>query len=150
MLKLVKNESPSVLEHICDTQGKIYKLAMQKGYSLSDFSDNYLKSEFCEKEMDAIYSTWQYQDEDVCFEVIEEQIKHSFSQDNYSEYDVYWVGYMYRYLFYYSAFSSRQLADLISFKKMMLYSIECEDYDYEDAAEYILTHSSEIKVIKVV
>ena len=149
MLEMVKNESISVMEHICEVQGKIYELALQKGYSISGFSDAYLKSKFCKNEMDAVYSTWQYQDEDVCFEVIENEIGMIPSTKADKEYigSVYWVGYMYRYLFYHSPYTSKQLAKMLPFGKMMWHSVTYEDYENNEAAEMIIAHKDDATTI---
>lgn len=52
-----------VNENICETVGKIYKIFNLK-YDIKSFSDLFLKSDFCKREFDTRYSTFQM-DEDA-------------------------------------------------------------------------------------
>ncbi len=138
-----KDEFDSTIENICITQARIYVTAVRNGYDLADFSDKYLKSEFCRIDMDVPYSVWQYQDEDVCLEAILLEINRNNELKTYDEnnaendYDPYFIGYMYRYFYYHTTSDSAELSEIIPFSEMAKYSIECEDYEYDDAMKYI-------------
>ena len=138
-----KEKYNSTIQQICETQAKIYVSAYKNGYDMEFFSSHYLKSEFCNREMDAKYSVWQYQDEDVCLEVIQHQI--GYIADDSSQpldIDAYWIGYMYRYLYYYTSCTSKELAEMIPFTKMVEFSYLLENHEYEEALQFIIQRLS--------
>lgn len=50
---------------ISATVGKLYVLAVEKGFDLNSFSDLFLTSDFCARAFDTPYSHFQMDDEDV-------------------------------------------------------------------------------------
>ena len=141
MLKCFKyGEKIAEIDLICETQGKIYRTACFK-YDMPCFSTMYLKSKFCESEMDTMYSTWHYQDEDVILEMIEYELGLTkSSKPQMYEDEAFWVGYMYRYLYYITELTSKELAEIIPYDEMVRFIRLCEDFEIEDMAEYIATN----------
>lgn len=113
--------------------GDIFVEAYNCHYDMNDFTHNFMKSEFCKKYMDGIYSTWQYQNAKVSMEVIEHEIHPIKSDNSYTSKDnCYWVGYLYKQIHFETEIPSNEIVDLYSFNKLSNYLYSHEDYNIED------------------
>lgn len=126
---------------ICNTQARIYKYICQEKYNVEQFSDAYLQSDFCNREMDAKYSHFQLESELECLDFIMPEIKKYVSKTNTQTFDedvAFWIGYMYRYLQLYTKTDSKSLQQKLSFKKMCEYYPGMHTIDDQSAAQIIL------------
>lgn len=122
---------------ICSRQGEIYEYAVQKGYDLESFSNLYLKSDFCNKEMDSDYSKYHsayYKEAIWCFmPELEGKIKlcnekkseWAFAED---------VGFMYRLLHILTNVPSRELCEIIPFDYILNKASSFDHYGFENCA----------------
>ena len=110
----------TVQDVIAETQGMIYEMAADQDWDLGYFSAEYLKSDFCERAMDTIYSRFQFADAGECMDHITPEIPFKGYDDGlHFDPDVaYWIGSIYRYICFHSGYSSRYLADLLPFESM--------------------------------
>ena len=105
---------------ICKTQGRIYRYIAAHGYDVEAFSDAYLRSDFCRRAMDTIYSRFQWADEEECLDFITQEIDLP-KMDTTSVFDpdvAFWIGFTYRQLYIETNRSSRQLCKDIPFGRM--------------------------------
>lgn len=130
-----------VKKTISETQAKIFLLAYQDGYDMQQFAKDYMRSDFCNIYMDSIYSDWHLQDPRVCFEqILTECEKVKSTNKCCSDSICYWVGYMYRQIFYNSDLSSSEIYEKNPFDKMISNAIAYEFDSYEDACLSILSN----------
>lgn len=104
---------------VCRTQGNIYKLAWERGYDLATFSEKYLASEFCNREMDSEYSSFHFGDAREIMEIVE-GVTELQTGDNagITGSDAAWAGEMYRWLAIHVEITSKELAVRIPFSVM--------------------------------
>lgn len=130
----------SVSYSICETQGAIYRCVNRRNLSLPVFSDQYLHSRFCTVQMDAVYSHFQLADAEECLDFILPEIEiPSLPEPVYTDQVAYWIGFMYRYLFFSLHLPSNRLADTLSFQAMTVYYPGLHTVD-EDMAVEIIRH----------
>lgn len=120
-----------------NTQGHIFEYACDHDYDLEDFVTEYMKSDFCNIEMDAEYSAFQNELDCPCMEVIEKEfseknIKIKIDKEHHNRYCAFYVGFVYRYLQLLSGWSSKELIERIPFKTMVL-NYYLDHYEYKDA-----------------
>lgn len=108
---------------ICKTQGKIFGYAAKHGYVSKVFSDEYLRSDFCERAFDTIYSRFQFEFPSECMDFILPEIGSRLVMTTEKQ-DIdlaETVGRLYRCLYFASGKPSRELADLVPFDVMVQY-----------------------------
>ncbi len=138
-LTFFKDDSPSVIDFICEQQGFLFVAALKNEYNLSDFISKYVISDFCKIHMDTPYSTRQYQDADVNLEEIELELSFVKDREQLCSADIaFWIGYMYRFLYYSTDKSSEEIYQAVPYEKMRDYSLLFEFYEYDDAAQEII------------
>ena len=138
----VFNECEEVIYRIAETQGEIYQLAYERGYDMEDFSNKYLRSDFCMLEMDALYSRFQTEFGDACMDELtaefeRKEIMVKKNANNHLPYSPTWIGKMYRYLFYALHTYSAKLAEKISVAELAAYEAELEDCDTKESIELL-------------
>ncbi len=131
---------------ICMTQGGIFKYAALQGYEMESFAKHYLTSEFCKEAFDTAYSGFQLETPQECADFFLPEIGQSLSKtsNKQDEEEAYYVGLMYRYLYFVTGISSAELVSLIPYKEICKYFINshlrtenfvaediCEDYGLE-------------------
>lgn len=108
---------------ICDTQAMIYSYAAEQGYDMQKFSNLYLNSEFCAREMDAEYSIMQLADDTVCWEYFEPEIgSHLVKCPDGRCFDAdvaWWIGFTYRQLAFVTGKSSAEIAKTVNFNNLV-------------------------------
>ena len=127
---------------ICDTQQDIYKIAALSQYDMKAFSDAYLSSVFCERQMDSSYSRYQFSYGEECMDFITPEIGEFKSQeyvknDKMFSMDVAeWIGWTYRQIQIITKIPSKKLKDYLSFDELCRYypgmHTILEDYAAED------------------
>lgn len=127
---------------ICRTQEKIYAYMCEKGYDMQVFSDAYLKSDFCKRAMDTIYSRFQLETPMECEDFYMPEIGDQLTKlpdDQMFDSDIArWIGYTYRQLYFESGISSAELADKIPFDVMCRYYPGMHTIDEDLAVETML------------
>ena len=107
---------------ICETQAMIYRYAAREGFDMEAFSDKYLRSDFCRRAMDAIYSRFQLADDVECWDFIYPELKSELTkyEDNhmFSPDAAYWIGYIYRQLAFETGMPSAEIQGYLPFKEM--------------------------------
>ena len=120
--------------NICSKIGKLYILANEMGFDIKDFSKSFLKSNFCHRAFDTIYSFFQNEDEDVSMEYLLKEITPLKAVNDIPEDVIYWIGFMYRYIYIHTGISSNKICDIVSFDEMLKY-IERTMYPFEEYSE---------------
>ena len=69
-MNLLDNIEKHVEFMTANTQGHIFEYASELGYDLEEFVTEYMKSDFCNQEMDSDYSMFQNEVDTACMEVI--------------------------------------------------------------------------------
>ena len=125
---------------ICETQAKIYCAMAYDGYDMEKFSNTYLKSRFCERAMDRLYSRYQYADEDESIERFMPEFEDKLTKSGYflDNAVAYWIGYMYRYLLMKTNVSSKKLSDLVPYLTLYRSYIGLHTLDYDMAADKLI------------
>ncbi len=89
---------------ICRTQQQIYEYMAEQGYDMAVFSNAYLSSDFCKREMDTLYSRFQTEFPNECADFFIPEICNKLRKrenTNVTAYDISLagdIGYMYRLL----------------------------------------------------
>ena len=127
---------------ICDTQAMIYSYAAEQGYDMWNFSDLYMSSDFCAREMDAEYSTMQLADDTVCWERLEPEIGSHLKKcpdGLYFDLDVaWWIGFTYRQLAFLTGRPSSEIVKKASFKQLISAYPGLHTVDEEMAGEILI------------
>ena len=105
----MKKELSSFELQMCDIQGRLFELARAKRAAFPEFAEAFMKSKTAEY-LDYPYDRLQWAGEEYIFENLsdETEIK-SCDNDEYSQEEVYWMGYVYRYWHFYTGEKSRQI-----------------------------------------
>ena len=128
--------------NICDTQAEIYSYAAEHGYDMQQFSDLYLASDFCRREMDAEYSVMQLADDAVCWECLEPEIGSFLTKyPNGLCFDLdaaWWIGFTYRQLAFVTKKPSSELVKKASFRQLLAAYPGLHTVDEEMAGEILV------------
>lgn len=105
----MKKELSSFEFQLCDIQGRLFELARAEKAGFPEFAEAFMKSETAEY-LDYPYDRLQWAGEEYIFENLsdETEIK-SGNNAEYSQEEVYWMGYVYRYWHFYTGETSRQI-----------------------------------------
>lgn len=105
----MKKELSSFEFQLCDIQGRLFELARAKKAGFPEFAEAFMKSETAEY-LDYPYDRLQWAGEEYIFENLSDETEIK-SGDNteYSQEEVYWMGYVYRYWHFYTGETSRQI-----------------------------------------
>lgn len=129
----------SVHYEISNTQGEMYRRMAHLGYDMEDFSNAYLKSDFCKRAFDTDWSYYQLLGGRECLEALFLDIpitkKNSF--DYFNEDVAYWIGFTYRLLYIETKIPSSELMQIITFDSMCKYYPGLHTIDEEQAIDLI-------------
>ena len=131
--------TPSIMRMIADAQGDLFGYAEEIGYEMNDFILQYMSSDFCNREIDSVYSFFHFKPPEVIFPYIKKEINCSTTTKEQFE-DVVWVGKIYRYLVFTLGIPSKELVKLISPKELDSMSLRYELYNIEDAVKDIINN----------
>lgn len=107
-----------VESHQCEVQGKLFELAVKKGYEGGAFIEAFMKSDVA-KRLDSDFDHLQWAGEEYNLEQLNDEVgglKKGYN--GYHEEIMYWAGYIYRYWHYYKGLSSKEIY-LIADEKIM-------------------------------
>ena len=129
-----------IQEQICDTQAELFELAVKRKYNIYDFTKQYLKSHFANKEMDSRYSFYHCADAEDCMDNLLREFTPKIGL-GLNEVDVppsvaYWIGYILRQLVLTLNLKSSELAE-IDLNRLMLFIPVAESEDEEYLIERI-------------
>ncbi len=107
---------------ICETQGDIFQCANELGYDMNKFVPAYMKSRFCERSMDIAYSPFQMADPEKCLDFILPEINvPKLPEPQYNPDALWWIGFIYRLLYFELKKSSKEIIDKVPFRAMLIY-----------------------------
>ena len=140
--RLMKGERMDyVAGKICRTQANIYKYVAKLGYRADMFSDAFLKSTFCEEAFDTKYSRYQFETPMECMDFILPEIGGRLEKttEKQDEDMAGFVGYMYRYLYFVTPYTSKKLLEKVPYADIAKYissaTVEGLDLAAEDICE---------------
>ena len=109
----------SIELQLCDIQGRLFKLSVQRGISSAEFIKVFMKSATA-KALDSTYNRMQWAGEEYLLEEVIDEAADRFKKPSevYSEELIYWIGYIYRYWHYVMGESSKEIIKLASVKVM--------------------------------
>lgn len=143
--------STGVEYDICRTQSRIYQYVAESGYNVEKFSDAFLKSDFCRRAFDTLYSRFQLEDVLECMDFIVPEIQNQFIKDNsfFDEEVSAWIGFVYRQLYIETQIYSRDLQEKVSFVSLCRYYPGLHTIDPEDATDIICKDFSMQKKMEI-
>ena len=109
----------SIELQLCDIQGILFKLSVQRGVNSAEFIKVFMKSATA-KALDSTYNRMQWAGEEYLLEEVIDEAGDRFEKPGevYSEELIYWIGYIYRYWHYVTGESSKEIIKLASVKVM--------------------------------
>ena len=81
---------------LCDIQGRLFELSLEKGLDSGDFIKKFMNSATCEY-LDLPYDRLQWAGEEYMLENLLEEVLVSRAGLQFSREELYWTGYVYRY-----------------------------------------------------
>lgn len=119
----------------CMTQADLYEYIQREGYDIFRFSDLYLASDFCNREMDSVYSVFQREDPLQILDFVIPQIGELKKMEDTSDYvDAADLGYIYRYLHFLTGLPSSEIGKRINARTMIAEMEKRTDWNLEDIA----------------
>ncbi len=105
---------------LCDIQGRLFELALGKGYDCKEFIEKFMKSRAAAS-LDDVYDRLQWAGEEYILEELEDEVGGlKKAGTKYDRETMYWAGYTYRYWHYYTGESSREIYDIADAERMAL------------------------------
>ena len=105
---------------ICETQAELYEYAANNGYKFPEFSDIYMKSSFCHRAMDTIYSRFQLQcPEELMDFILPENPEIKESPERLDTAIAYWIGFTYRQMSFELGSDSCKVLEIWPFDSML-------------------------------
>ena len=98
-----------------------------------------MNSEFCEREMDALYSFFHMSDTAYTMNVLLDEIHPKKNTRHYNPDTIEWIGWMYKYLQLRFEISSKEIYAILPFKTMLGYYAGMHTQDPEYFVEHIQT-----------
>ena len=125
---------------ICLNQARLYEYVAKKGFDMQWFSESYLRSSFCRRAFDTIYSRFQTADELECLDFIIPELGTIKMLDDEYMFDsnvAYWVGFTYRQLYIETGVFSSEIVEKVDFATMCRYYPGLHTVDEEMATDII-------------
>lgn len=129
----------SVHYEICKTQAEMYREMAYRGYDIGDFSNAYLKSDFCKNAFDTDWSYYQLLGCRECLEAlfIDMPVTKKNPQGFFDPDVAYWIGFTYRLLYIETKIPSSMLSDTVTFEAMCRYYPGLHTVDEEQSIDLI-------------
>ena len=111
--------SKSLQLALCDTQGQLFELAAERGYSSEAFIKAFMTSQVA-ADMDKDFHHVQWAGKAYILSRMEDELADQLTKDGeiYDKETLYWAGYIYRYWNFYKGESSREIYKQASAKTM--------------------------------
>ena len=100
----------SIDMQLCDIQGRLFKLSVQRGINSAEFIKVFMKSATA-KALDSTYNRMQWAGEEYLLEEVIDEAGDRFEKPGevYPEELIYWLGYIYRYWHYVTGEASKEI-----------------------------------------
>lgn len=124
---------------ICCNMGRLYVMAVDMGFNLQDFSDKFLTSHFCARSLDTPYSRFQNEEEDVSMDYLLREITPDKEESDcsFTEDVAFWIGFIYRYLYFKTGLSSADLKEKVPFSYLESKTYGLLTLDEDEAIDII-------------
>jgi len=120
---------------ICKTQGQFYQYMAKLKYDMDIFSDVFMKSDFCHRHFDTIYSPYQAEFPMAMYELCMPEMGSKLKKTDFlSENDRCFAeaaGFLYRKLYQETSIPSDKLAEIVPYKELI--SRFANDVDWFEA-----------------
>ena len=95
---------------LCDTQGQLFELAAERGYSSESFINVYMTTQVS-ADMDKEFHHVQWAGKAYILSRMEDELGEKLTKNGeiYDKEVLYWIGYIYRYWNYYTGESSKEI-----------------------------------------
>lgn len=95
---------------LCDTQGQLFELSAEQGYTSESFIKTYMTSTVA-SDMDKEFHHVQWAGKAYILSRMEEELSDMLTKDGevYDKEALYWIGYLYRYWHFYTGECSREI-----------------------------------------
>ena len=93
---------------LCDIQGRLFELSLNKGFNSEDFIYKFMNSKTCEY-LDMPYDRLQWAGEEYILENLLEETSVNIIGEQFSKEEMFWTGYVYRYWHLLTGESSREI-----------------------------------------
>ena len=127
---------------ICKTQGNLYEWAANEGLRFPEFSNAYMKSDFCHRSMDTEYSRFQLREpeEHIDFLVMEipTLLQQKYNNEYFSGDVAFWIGFTYRQLWFETGMTSKEIVEKYPFDRMLACYPGLHTLDEDMAADILL------------
>ena len=103
---------------LCDIQGRLFELALKKGYDCPSFIEAFMNSRVAVC-LDDVYDRMQWAGEEYMLEELDDEVNGLKKAGTIFDNEVmYWTGYCYRYWHYYTNESSKRIYAIADAKTM--------------------------------
>lgn len=127
---------------LCDIQGRLFELALKKGYDCPAFIEFFMKSRVAAA-LDDVYDRLQWAGEEYILEELDDEA-HGLKKAG-TMFDVeimYWTGYVYRYWHYYKNMSSKEIYEIADVNTMKESWLGFHTFDVEMAIDDLIDVSN--------
>jgi len=123
--------TPDMMKLIAQSQAELFEYADKKGLDMHVFIKEYMKSTFCNQEMDADCSYFHFKPDTVLYSYVEKECSLAMEGESENICNPGWVGWMYRMLVYKLDIPSKELVEKITPEELdsMFYAYELWDGD---------------------
>lgn len=111
---------------LCDLQGRLFQISIDRGYNSKDFIEKFMNSNTV-KGLDDTYDRLQWLGELYILEELKDECELIIDSNQCDREVIYWIGYIYRYWHYYKGVSSKEI-------------YKCADYDLMNES-YLMFHT---------
>ncbi|MBR3721577.1 MAG: hypothetical protein IKN12_02335 [Selenomonadaceae bacterium] len=136
---MIQDIEKRIEDIICETQGEIFKCANEMKLDMDIFVPKYMKSRFCEKNMDTIYSYYQMIDGEISLYYILQEIEVPILKEaKYNSVVMDWIGFIYRRIYYAAKKNSKEIIEKAPFNAMLIYYPGLHTVDEDMAVDIII------------
>lgn len=106
---------------LCDIQGRLFELSVEKGYDSELFVKNFMLSKVAE-DLDSSYNRMQWAGEEYLLEEVADECGSALEKNGkvVTKDEIYWMGYIYRYWHYYKCENSKQIYKQAPYERMRI------------------------------
>ncbi|MBR2036297.1 MAG: hypothetical protein IKA09_01060 [Lachnospiraceae bacterium] len=120
---------------LCDIQGRLFELALRKGYNCKAFIEKFMNSKTAAA-LDESYDRLQWAGEEYILEELNEEVGGiPIAGISYHNEIMYWSGYVYRYWHYYTGEYSKEIYAIADAEKMATVYLGFHTLDVEMAID---------------
>lgn len=121
---------------LCDIQGRLFELFAEADYGAKSLVIAFMKGDLA-KYLDSTYNHMQWAGEEYILEELIDTSKDKLKlkHDTFSKDALYWMGYVYRYWYYYTNEESKIIYKQASFETMMINYFMFHTMDVEMAID---------------